>query len=237
MGMPWLKHYNNASTSMALQGIIEKGGAEAYGHYWLLLELLCTKYDGTSHEIDLFEKEIVKQLGINCRRIGKQLDILCNSYSIQFERIGKLYSFKAPILSELKDKDFRRTRHRPGTDAAKIKINIKDKDKINNKSTTTSVEEIETLESLVKLTDKVFALYQQTEMYPRDLFDQVAKEAYPLFVLDKSPGKQWDRFLGHYLRNNKEKIRNFMIESAKEQEQEESRKKFMAEHFPEHSDV
>ena len=67
--MHYFKHYHNASTSLKLQRLIHEGGVAAYGYYFLMLELLCEKFDGETIRIELFERELVNKFGARCDKV------------------------------------------------------------------------------------------------------------------------------------------------------------------------
>jgi len=62
MSMPWFKHYNNASTSLSIQKMMIDLGIIGYAYYFLLLELLCSKFDGSNCVIDLTLSEVAVKL-------------------------------------------------------------------------------------------------------------------------------------------------------------------------------
>ena len=64
-GMPWIKHFADASESEGLNAMMEDMGIESYARYWLLLELLTSEYKGESffkiHESKKTYKSIVRR--------------------------------------------------------------------------------------------------------------------------------------------------------------------------------
>lgn len=109
--MRWFKHYSNASTSLKLQKLRDrKRGKEAYCEYWLLLELLCEKFDGIETKIQLSWKEVGTKLEVRSNRVGTILELYASLNLIEFNSVGTELEINAPILLELKDKDFSRTR-------------------------------------------------------------------------------------------------------------------------------
>lgn len=126
--MQFFKHYHNASSSIKLQQLIHKGGAEAYGLYWLLLEILCEKFDGIDPDIELFAGELARKLGVRSDKVSTFLQ-LCDKFaliSVQVEEL--IYKVHCPILLELQDRDFKRARKDRATKAPKNKIKNKDKE-------------------------------------------------------------------------------------------------------------
>ena len=58
-----------------------------------------------------------------------------------------------------------------------------------------------------KETEEVWNQIQYSFGYPRDLFDEVVKDAYLIFLTQAPETRKWKRFLSHYFKNEKEKIR------------------------------
>jgi hypothetical protein len=128
--MKWIKHYHNASSSIKLQNLVERLGVEGYGRYWLLLELLCEKYEGDELVIDVHFKEISTKIQINwAKKLEDFLRILEEFSLISFEISGKIYKIEAPILWKLKQKDFKRERQQSVADAPKPPLREKSKEK------------------------------------------------------------------------------------------------------------
>jgi hypothetical protein len=149
--MPWFKHYNNAKSSLRLQQLLNEGGVLAYGQYWLLLELLCQKFDGVNHLIKCNSKEIAVQLNIKPSRTIVVLELLSSCSLVQFNLTGVVFEIDAPILSELKAKDFKRKRQERVGEAEKppkeiryknkeIRYNIKEENQENISSSFVSLE-------------------------------------------------------------------------------------------------
>lgn len=105
----------------------------------------------------------------------------------------------------------------------------KDKDNINNYEQCVKKAEWD-----VQANDEVYASYQFAEGYPRNVFDEFAKEAWPLFEASDDPKKIWKRFLANYIKNAKPRIREAMIAASK---QDKSIGDYMAEFFPEEESV
>lgn len=131
--MKWFKHYHNADTSHKLSLLIEEHGKVAYAEYWLLLELLCEKYEDPSDKkvkVEVTEGEI-------CRKIRKPfpkkmktfLKALQNLSLLDYEVSGKTFKFEAPILWKLKQKDYKRERLESYSKAKKSPLREKREEK------------------------------------------------------------------------------------------------------------
>ena len=53
------------------------------------------------------------------------------------------------------------------------------------------------------------------EQYPKEVITEVAKDAWILFLGSDNKDKKWARFLAHYFRNEKGKIREFLTNKSK----------------------
>lgn len=83
--MKWFKHYTDASRSEKLATLREKTGLEGYARYWLLVELLSEKFDGSN-----------TTFRINKRTLGIHLGYYRHTMAEQWLYIGKtlgLYNF------------------------------------------------------------------------------------------------------------------------------------------------
>lgn len=142
--MKWFKHYSNASDSVKLSRLVDELGVEGYGRYWLLLELLCEEYDGESTEFEVHFRKISAKVQIKfSKKLETFLQKLADFYLIEFRVVGKVYKLSAPILSELKNRDFKKARHDRAESAPKNKIKkkIKDKEKeLEAKASSTELE-------------------------------------------------------------------------------------------------
>ena len=109
--MKWFKHYANASDSVKLNNLIDELGVEGYGRYWLLLEMLAEEYDGKSEEFEVHFRKISAKVQIKfSKKLETFLQKLSDFHLIDFRISGKVYFLSAPILSDLKQKDFKRSR-------------------------------------------------------------------------------------------------------------------------------
>jgi hypothetical protein len=86
-------------------------GNEGYGIYWRLLEMLCSNYDGESTLFEFTTGRVKAQIG--CRTTTKLAliaDIMTTQCSISVTLKKDTVVFDAPILSNLKDRDFKKSR-------------------------------------------------------------------------------------------------------------------------------
>ncbi len=215
----FIKHYNTVGTSSAIQTILRKGGLEAYARYWLLLELLSQKFDGTNEEIILNKVELCAML--KCK--PSKLIPVATQLQVESKLVLKLIkenelTYHAPILSDLLHRDYKRARTERVQSAPK------------NKDIRIKKEEADAGEEFA-IPDKIMQTLKMQWMYPENIIHEVSKEAWLLFTGNPDPKKNWDRFLVHYFKNEKDHIRNALIEKSKSSEK--SYKQIVADLFAE----
>lgn len=131
--MKWFKHYSNASESLKISKLIDEMGAEGYGQYFLLLELLATQFDGEDYLIEVHLRQIQSKLGI---RFGAKCTRLLQKFTalslIEFELEEKVYKISAPILLDLQGKDFKYSRRQREQSEPKNKNKNKKENKNKN---------------------------------------------------------------------------------------------------------
>ena len=109
--MKWFKHYSNAHESEILSEIIEKLGYEGYGLYWRLFEIIASNFDGENTSFS-FRTSMVKRL-IGIRTLVKLrhiADICSYKSSIDIKINKELIEIEAPMLLNLKDRDYKKPR-------------------------------------------------------------------------------------------------------------------------------
>ena len=93
----------------------------------------------------------------------------------------------------------------------------KDKDKDKDKDNTNSEQCINKTRSNTEFAmglESSYKSYSFTEGYPRNIFEEFALEAYPIYLASNKPDKQWLNFLTYYIKNNKPKIQERMRQKS-----------------------
>jgi hypothetical protein len=134
--MKWFKHYANAHTNKFLQTLLDqRNGAELYGRYFLLLELLCSEFKNDTTEFTLSNKQLRDALLI---KSDAKLERFFNLLSALNESFGKsLFNFhkntnlfwkiETSIILDLMDYEFKRPRRTRGVPTAKKENKKKNK--------------------------------------------------------------------------------------------------------------
>jgi hypothetical protein len=127
--MKYFKHYANASHSESLGRLLNDLGNEGYGTYWLLLELLCERFDGESVEFTINERDISAKVGIKfSKKLATFLGKLADFSLITANKQENFWKIEAPILLDLQSRDYKKARKSRTQTAPKNKIKIKIKE-------------------------------------------------------------------------------------------------------------
>lgn len=156
--MQFFKHYHNASTSLKLQKLLDKKGVEGYGRYWLLLELLCEKFDGENSRIDLHLSEISTRVRLKySKSVDTFIQELVKSELILVKFSEKVYQIEAPILFDLQAKDFKY--------ATRLRLSSDPKNKSKDKRIKNKDKRIKNKEKIVANFDleSIYAMYPKKE--------------------------------------------------------------------------
>lgn len=68
-----------------------------------------------------------------------------------------------------------------------------------------------------KETEEIWNQVQYSFGYPRDIFNEVVYDAYLIYLSQDPSTRKWKRFLSHYLKNEKEAIRQRILDVSKKQ--------------------
>ena len=102
--MKWFKHYTNASRSEKLNALRDKYGLEGYARYWLLVELLAEKFDGSNTTFRIHKRTMSQQLGYYRHTMSEQW--LNNGQTLglyKFHCDGDVFVIVFDKLLEIKD--------------------------------------------------------------------------------------------------------------------------------------
>jgi hypothetical protein len=112
--MKYFRHFSDAHTSLKLQNLKSKLGLAGYGRYWLLLELLNSKFDGVLTTIEVHHKELATALLTRSKESTTKFIMVCHELAIiesVFETPTSLV-LTCPILFKLMDKNSKYNRKR-----------------------------------------------------------------------------------------------------------------------------
>lgn len=166
--MQYFKHYHNADSSEFNQKVIKEFGLIGYAHWNLLLELMCGKFKGDSILIRLTVPEVATKLRVKPARVHSIISRLSElsenqvitkleSNHNQDNLDGFVIIISAPILVDLKEKDFARARTVRAVSALRDRVKNKNKEEeIEKEDTALFVSK----DSLSKVTpDKIIDLF------------------------------------------------------------------------------
>lgn len=134
--MRWFKHYSDMYRGRSINDLFEKMGHTGPCCYFLLLELCTEKLDknydknnGNLEFVFRFSERFVRQ---NLRISSGKLEVflnICREHSLlNFKLVENILEIEMPILLDLLDSDFKRTRRRRDSDVTLEPLD-KDKDK------------------------------------------------------------------------------------------------------------
>lgn len=142
--MQFFKHYHNTDTSTFIQKVIKVHGLIGYAWWYLLLELLCEKFNGESVLVQLTVSEVAKKLRIKPAKVHSIISSFSElSHNQAITKLesnhnqdnfdGFIIIISAHILLDLQDRDFKRARKDRAESAPKNKIKNKDKEREKEK--------------------------------------------------------------------------------------------------------
>lgn len=131
--MKWFKHHYDAKKAPFNRELLRAEGVEAYGHYMLLLGVLCEKFTGKDEKLSVHLDDLLEGLEIKQKtKLDNFLKKLNKVSAKTLEKVGRVsvnflessenfYFFEAPILFDLKDRDFKAATKKRGQSAPKNK--------------------------------------------------------------------------------------------------------------------
>ncbi len=129
--MQWFKHYSTAEISDHLSDLLENFNFEGYGRYWRLLEILSNRFKGEEVCFRFHSRLLRDSLRFRSDvQLGKFLLAIGLQPGFNVKINGKQIEIEAPILLDLQDRDFKKSRKLREETAPKNKI----KNKIKNKN-------------------------------------------------------------------------------------------------------
>jgi hypothetical protein len=125
--MLWFKHYSDATSSVKLSCLLSEHGAEGYGFYWLFLELVSSKFDGSFGQIIIHSDEVLKKFRLNnCRKMVSFIKVLNDLSLIDVQTEGKLFKINPRILVKLKQKNFKLGHPEGKTEAPRVPLDLEE---------------------------------------------------------------------------------------------------------------
>lgn len=222
--MKWFRHFNNSDSSLAIQKLMDKLGVVGYAYYYLFVELCHSK--GVSHN-DIYELTL-REVGLKLRIKSGRVQVILRSFlesNLIDECSGDIIlRIKFSKLRELQDKDSKYNRKRivdqsQETTLEEKKIREEEEEEEKAPSAEIKTQTVTSYTDRTKKSEKVWLTVQMSHGYPREIFDEIEKDAWLIFEASDDPKKEWGRFLSHYLKNEKEKIRDRLVDLHDKQEQ------------------
>ena len=203
--MKWFKHHSNSHRDKTLRGVFRKYGLEGEARFWRLIELMAERFQNDEVQFD-FDLETIRESlrfrSVNdCRPF---LDLLTTLSRMKVEYSGNNCRIIYHKILEIKDNH---SRNLQVTDKQLTSNLLLEENKNKNKNKNKKQDADDEFE---KGLESVYKSYSFTEGYPRNIFEEFALEAYPIYLASNKPDKQWLNFLTYYIKNNKPKIQERM---------------------------
>lgn len=134
--MRWFKHYTDTKHSLSLADLEQDLGFEGIGRYWRFIEFIASMYqtdtDQSPNGWPLFRvhSSIIREtLRIRSwNGLRSFVERLATIRGLNLEWKGNILEIEAPILLELKDRDFKETRKKREQNAPKRKRKRKERE-------------------------------------------------------------------------------------------------------------
>jgi hypothetical protein len=248
--MKWFKHQSNASEDSKIAKLEDVAGLAGYAAYFKILELCASNWDEVSEPVFSFSAKQIQQklhlkenktefilnlmselnlFQVSFKPVSNQLQSSFKVVSNQFQKNKTNYNIiiSAPKMAELKKryqkKDVAETKQRPS-------YQEKDKDKEKEKEREKEISS--SPPSIIETGDIPHPLMLTLTTrfnYPENIVREVAEDAWLKFLVNQDPDKKWDRYLTYYFINEKDSIRNFLINKSKEDSKEKTVDDWMAQ--------
>jgi hypothetical protein len=136
--MRWFKHYSDNYRGRSVHGLFDELGHVGVASYYIMLEI-CAEKLNKAKNVDLDETDMIfgfserflrQNLRISSTKLEHFLNISQTFGLLSYKKIEKTFEIKMPILLDLLDSDFKKTRSRRVDDALEtVPDRDRDKDK------------------------------------------------------------------------------------------------------------
>ena len=221
----YFRHSFFARNDIKMRHLRDQLGVGFYFYFFSLLEQCGEASCESLKENYEFHDSIIRDLwGVNLKKCVHVASVMSAVGLLLFEKREKTFYFEIPNFAKYL-----------GKYESKLQTNTSNKRK-EKKRKENEIKEIKNADAcalqrseLLEINDSVFSAFQFSQNYPRDVFDEFAREAYPLYVASEKEDKQWRRFLTNYIKNNSGNIRDYVLKKKKE---EKPLSDYLKEFFP-----
>lgn len=202
--MKWFKHETDAHSNLKLQNVIDTYGLEAYGYYWMCVELVAMQSENFQLKAEKNWKNYLKKLsGLTPDKQEPYLQLFADTNLIDKKSLSKgtLY---IPKLEERQDDYTKKVRRKYGQDTDNVHLEEK---RIEKKRVEKSKPE-NSISFLTETPEEI--LLELSEKY-KISSQGIKSKAYDLFLWCESNGKRkkdYKRFLETALRKDKQDLQN-----------------------------
>lgn len=217
--MKWFKHYSDNHRGQSVNALMDELGYFGPFLYYTIYEICSEKLQGSTEQpitIDdcifrLHRRVVCSATRARPTSVSRGLDVGQTSGLWSYETDGDYFLIKIPILLELLDSDQKKTRLKRATIAGKKRLD-KEEDKDKDKEEEANSIGCEVFSIPLRLMHDLKML----EGYPEKIITEVAKEAWLLYNASGDKKKDWKRFSAAYFKNEKQKIRERILNDPDE---------------------
>lgn len=102
--MKWFKHMTDSRNSESMIHILDELGAEGYGIWWLMVEMVAGQMDGSNKSsLSMSERKWCSKLEIRPKKLSRFLVAFAVLPEFYFNRNGKTITVDMPFLLSLRD--------------------------------------------------------------------------------------------------------------------------------------
>lgn len=214
----YFRHYTGAFEDEKIQRAISLLGYEGYAYYFILLEVLAKQCETEFKNPIRIHKQTLKNVwrkqSKSCDKVLTKLEesglFVVTKWSESDYKVDtflkSLYEIDIPNLSKYMGKY--ETKNEPNAPNKR-----KEKENKLNKIKEKEIKEkfIDFEHESFHIPEKLMQDLRMLESYPEKIIYEVAKEAWVLYNANDKPDKNWNRFSANYFKNEKQKIRERIL--------------------------
>jgi hypothetical protein len=237
----YFRHSTGAFEDEKIQRAISLLGYEGYAYFFILLEVLAKQCENEFKNPIRIHKQTLKNVwrkqSKSCDKVLTKLEesglFVVTKWSESDYKVDtflkSLYEIDIPNLAKYMGKY--ESKLPPNSPNKRKEKENKIKENKEKENVVVEAPQVGSFNSeLEHGIDEVFNAYRFTINYPRDVFEEFALEAYPIYLASTKPDKSWVRFLTAYIKNNKHRIEEKMLDGYKS-------KKLLEDDKSEYSDL
>lgn len=210
----YFRHSVNARKDEKIMQLIDNGSKEDYFHFFVILELCAQQAENCFPENGEFffhARTLAQELMVNRSKLVLHLSKMQSCSLLEYTMTENKVQLLVPNLAKYMGRY--ETKYDPNSPNKRKENKIKENKRKEKESETTS-------DPNFFISNKIMQTLKMVYQYPEEIINEVAKDAWLIYLGDPNPEKNWERFLTHYFKNEKEKIREKLIKPKQKTWQE-----------------